>query len=145
MTKDEIELILKSLLDKEDIEYNPPSINDWRELERKFSCVIGEDFKLFIDLMSKYSFPGDILNVSTGLTNSNDTISFTYDFEMNQGGKWKPEMIPFYSIGNGDYFCLNSIESPDSPVYYYYHEDFYFEEYTENFALWIKALPEFLS
>lgn len=145
MTKDEIESILKPILDEENIEYNPPSISEWLELERKFTCVIGDEFKYFIAFMTKYSLPGDILNVSTGLTNGNDTISFTYDFEMNQGDKWKPQMIPFYSIGNGDYFCISSIESPDSPVYYYYHEDFHIEKYSENFASWIKALPEFLS
>lgn len=35
--------------------------------------------------MSEYSFPGDILNVSSGKTNGNDTIEFTYDYEIKQG------------------------------------------------------------
>lgn len=144
MTREEIESILKSTLDEEVITYDPPTSGDWSELETKFSCVFGKEFKLFIDLMSKYAFPGDILNVSTGSTNGNDTISFIYDFEMKQGN-WIPEMIPFYSIGNGDYFCLSSIESPSSSVYYYYHENSLFEKYTDDFESWIKALPEFLS
>jgi hypothetical protein len=144
MTKEEIELILKLVLEKEDNEFVPPSKSDWDELEGRFSCVLSDEFKFFIDLMSKYSFPGDILNVSTSLTNGNDTISFTYDFEMKQGN-WRSDMIPFYSIGNGDYFCLSSIESPNSQVYYYYHENMHIEKYAENFASWIKSLPEFLS
>ena len=35
--------------------------------------------------MSEYVFPGDILNVSSGRTNGNDTIEFIYNYEMNEG------------------------------------------------------------
>lgn len=44
--------------------------------------------------MSEFVFTGDILNVSTSKTNGNDTIEFTYDYEMNEGF-WEKELIPF--------------------------------------------------
>ena len=59
--------------------------------------------------MSEYVFPGDILNVSSGKTNGNDTIEFIYDYEMKRRFLEK-RTNPFYSIGNGDYFCLHSKE-----------------------------------
>jgi hypothetical protein len=144
MTNDEIEAILKTVIEVEGIEFDPPSEMDWSNLENKLSCTFSNEFKAFIELMSRYSFPGDILNVSTGSTNGNDTIEFTYDYELSQGN-WDTEMIPFYSVGNGDYFCLSKKESPNSPVYYYYHEDSRTEQYSDSFENWIKELPEFLS
>ncbi len=107
MGKDEIANLLDSMLDKELEDLDSPSDNDWRELEKKFGCQFPKEFKCFIELMSEYVFPGDILNVSSGKTNGNDTIEFIYDYEMKEGF-WKNELIPFYSIGNGDYFCLHS-------------------------------------
>lgn len=110
---------------------------------KKFGCQFPAAFKLFIELMSEYSFPGDILNVSNGKTNGNDTIEFTYDYEMKQGN-WKKELIPFYSIGNGDYFCLLSNECPKAGVYYYSHEDGNINKEANNFVEWLKQLPTFL-
>lgn len=34
-------------------------------------------------------------------------------------------MIPFYGIGNGDYFCISTL---DPKVYYYYDDKINFEE-----------------
>jgi hypothetical protein len=59
-------------------------------------------------------------------------------------GNWNKNFIPFYGIGNGDYFCLNAKECPDSKVYYRYHEDLRMEEYSDSFEMWIKDLPDFL-
>lgn len=143
MNKDEIESLLEDILEAEVGQHDPPSSDDWKQLENKFSCKFNYEFRYFIELMASYSFPGDILNVSTGQTNGNDMIEFTYDYEINQG-HWNSDLIPFYSIGNGDYFCLNSKECPMSPVYYLYHEDSRVEKYSNSFADWIKGLPDFL-
>ncbi|MNV46366.1 SMI1 / KNR4 family protein [compost metagenome] len=144
MTKDQIEAIIKTVVEEEVNQFEPPSQSDWINFENKFSCTFSNEFKNFIELMSQYSFPGDILNVSTGSTNGNDSIEFTYEYELSQEN-WNPDMIPFYSVGNGDYFCLSKMESPNSPVYYYYHEDFRTEYYSDSFENWIRELPEFLS
>ena len=144
MTRDEIEVILSGILDKEESLFDSPSQNDWDNLSRKFNCKFNDDFKHFIDLMSEYSFPGDIFNVSFGKTNGNDSIDLVYDSEMKAGG-WNPDMITFYGIGNGDYFCISSKEGPVTAVYYFYHEDFRVEHYSASFAEWIKGLPAFLA
>src|SRR5699024_12879244 len=98
----------------------------------------------FIELMSKYMFPGDILHVSTGKTNGNDTIELTYNYEVKQG-TFPKELIPFYGIGNGDYFCLHSKECPNTNVYYYSHEEQSFEKDSDSFMQWVKQLPDFLN
>lgn len=49
-------------------------------------------------------------------------------------------MIPFYGIGNGDYFCINKL---DLKVYYYYNDKYTLEEYCYNFKTWIENLPNF--
>lgn len=144
MTKEDIEAILKTVIEQEVTKLEPPSQKDWFILEDKFSCSFSYEFKVFIELMSQYSFPGDILNVSTCLTNGNDTIEFTYDYELSRSN-WSPDMIPFYSVGNGDYFCLSKKESPSSRVYYYYHEDNRTEHYSDSFENWIEELPKFFS
>lgn len=113
MTKEEIANILDGILEKEQENLKTPSKSDWENIEKKFGCQFPIEFRYFIDLMSEYTFSGDILNVSNGKTNGNDTIEFTYNYEMKQGG-WKEELIPFYSIGNGDYFCHHANECPNT-------------------------------
>lgn len=144
MTRDEIANLLDSILDKELGNLDTPSENDWIQLEKRFGCQFPKEFRYFIDLMSEYVFPGDILNVSSGKTNGNDTIEFTYDYELKQG-VWKKELIPFYSIGNGDYFCLLANECPNTGVYYYSHEEHNVEKEADSFEEWLNQLPSFLS
>ncbi|WP_331460411.1 SMI1/KNR4 family protein [Gracilibacillus suaedae] len=83
MTRDEIANLLDGILDKELGNLDIPSASDWENIEKKFGCQFPSEFKFFIELMSEYSFPGDILNVSNGNTNGNDTIEFTYDYEID--------------------------------------------------------------
>ncbi|HEX9062036.1 MAG TPA: SMI1/KNR4 family protein [Clostridia bacterium] len=144
MTRDEIEKILASILEKEERPFDLPTIDEWNDLSKKFNCKFSDDFKYFIELMSEYSFPGDIHNVSFGRTNGNDSIALVYDYEM-QDGNWNADLIPFYGIGNGDYFCISAKESPNSHVYYFYHDDLIIEQYSNDFEEWINGLPTFLA
>ena len=50
-------------------------------------------------------------------------------------------MIPFFGIGNGDYFCVCKT---NNKIYYFYHDILSFEEYSENMDEWIMELPDFL-
>ncbi|MFJ8100520.1 MULTISPECIES: SMI1/KNR4 family protein [unclassified Lysinibacillus] len=143
MTYDEVEAVLSQVLDREWDDLDPPSLNDWEKTERKLNCRFGDEFKYFFILISKYVLPG-ILNVSTGKNNGNDLITFVYDYEINNGN-WNANMIPFFEIGNGDYFCINAKYGPASPVYYYSSEDFNVEEYNTSFEEWINNLPQFLN
>lgn len=38
-----------------------------------------------------------------------------------ENSNWNEDMIPFYGIGNGDYFCINKL---DLKVYYYYNDKY---------------------
>jgi hypothetical protein len=143
MSPQEMEAILKSILSAETEQLDAPSDADWQRLESKFSCRFGADFKTFIGMMSHFQFPGDILNVSTGRTNGNDAIATCFDFELAESD-WSPDMIPFYSIGNGDYFCLKRTECPESRIYYFYSERPAFDYYCDSFEEWVRQLPDFL-
>lgn len=139
MEYNEIESILKTILEKETDKLYKPTIKEWSELSCKFNYSFSDEFRYFIELMSVWSFPGDIYNVSRVNTNGNDTIEDVYNHEM-KNSNWNEDMIPFYGIGNGDYFCINKL---DSKVYYYYSDKYTFEEYCYNFKTWIENLPNF--
>jgi hypothetical protein len=143
MTKDEMRSELSGILSLEDPQLDVPTVDDWRRLEARFGMVFPTDFKSFIELMAEFSFPGDIFNVSrTGQTNGNDLIEVVYDTELEGG--WPQYLVPFFGIGNGDYFALDSREGSQSGVYYRYHEDSRIERYSKSFEDWIRTLPSFL-
>ena len=141
MEYNEIESILATILEKETDTLDKPTVEEWQELSTKFKCSFSDEFRYFIELMSLWSFPGDIYNVSKGNNNGNDTIEDVYNHEM-KNGNWKANMIPFYGIGNGDYFCINTL---DSKVYYYYDDKGEVDEYCDSFKIWIEDLPNFLA
>lgn len=143
MLKSEMNAILSNILEKEDTPYDPPTEKDWEKLKQKFGCQFETEFKYFIELMAVYDFPGDIYNVSSGNTNGNDDVAFIYDYEIEHK-RWNPDMIPFYGIGNGDYFCISIKACPHSPVYYHYHDRGSYEQLYENFTEWVLDLPDFL-
>ena len=119
MEFNEIDNILSLLLEKENEYLCEPTNTEWEDLSNKFNYVFPKEFKYFINLMTKWSFPGDIYNVLKNKNNGNDLIKAVYDYELSSG-HWVSTMIPFYGIGNGDYFCINSL---DSKIYYYYHDN----------------------
>lgn len=144
MKIDEMRKVLNSILEREDDKLDIPTDEEWETLSKKFNCSFNEAFINFINLMAEYSFPGDIYNVSRGKTNDNDLIDFVYDYEI-KSENWDKQMIPFYGIGNGDYFCISKEKSPNSPVYYFYADKQLSEEYCSSFEEWIKQLPTFLA
>lgn len=139
--RERVEEILSGCLDENFNKLSEPTKEDWKRVENTLGIKFAEDFKDFIDLTSKYSFPGDILGLE-GYTES-DTIDFTYKYEMNDGD-WDEDMFPFYSIGNGDYICVSRKESPNSPVYYVSHDDDEIEKESEGFGGWLNELPEYI-
>ena len=144
MTKDEMRSVLGECLSPEKPGFQSPTDLEWQSLERRFSCRFPTAMRDFIDLMAEYAFPGDILNIGAGPNNGNDTIERTYDFESRENPSWSSGMVPFYSIGNGDYFCVSSPQCPDSPVFYYHAEPGHFEEYSPGFEKGVFDLPQLL-
>lgn len=141
MEYSEIESILATILEKETDTLDKPTEKEWKELSSNFNCSFNKEFRYFIELMSLWSFPGDIYNVSKVNNNGNDTIEDVYNHEVINGN-WNVNMIPFYGIGNGDYFCISKV---DSKVYYYYGDKGEFEKYCDTFKAWIEDLPNFLA
>ena len=140
MNGKEIEEILRNCLEEEMEIYEYPTDEEWKSLEESLDCKFCYEFKIFINLMSKYMFPGDIFNVKNSNNNGNDTIIDVYKHECRYP-EWNVNMIPFYAIGNGDYFCLHK---NDMRVYYFYAGRLEFGFYMETFAEWILDLPNFL-
>lgn len=142
MTTLEMNDILKDCLSVTTPPYDQPRKSDWEVLVRKFSCDFSDDFVRFNELITQYEGLGELLSVRLdGNLRTEDTIILTYDFEMKHGN-WMPDMIPFYSVGNGDYECLSAKEGKDSKVFYVYHEDGHAEMYASSFADWVRKLPE---
>ncbi len=145
MTSQEIEKILELLFRKRPGPYDPPTQEDWKHLAQKFGTEFNDDFLRFMELIGRFRFRGEILNVARhGNVGRNDSIETSYDFEMEHG-RWNEDMIPFYSIGNGDYFCLSASGAKTSPVFYAYHEDGRVERYSDTFENWITQLKTFFS
>jgi SMI1-KNR4 cell-wall len=144
MTKQEIRALLSTILPVESRNVVPPTVEEWQALERRFGTRFPPEFVAFIELMSEFSFPGDIYNVSqAGATNGNDTIELVYENERKYS-IWPDELIPFYGGGNGDYFALSKKEGESSAVYYRYHENGRIEKHSDSFDSWLAQLPEFL-
>ncbi|MCA9016182.1 MAG: SMI1/KNR4 family protein [Planctomycetaceae bacterium] len=144
MTKDEIRSLLERCLTREATGFSPPTEQEWKSLEDRFDCKLPSELRDFIDLMAEYSFPGEILNVGAGPNNGNDTIEVAYEYEIEWNPSWAPTMVPFYSVGNGDYFCVSSKEGPASPAFYYDHDRGEFKAYADSIKNWIADLPNFL-
>ena len=143
MEKNEVREILSQNLEKEFEQIDQASEADWNKLQQRMQTRFPESYRWFIELMTEYSFPGDILNIQeSGQTNGNDSISLIYDSEFRESEH--PWLIPFYSIGNGDYFCLDSREKENSAVYYVYHEDGRVSCEKPSFEDWLRSLPDFL-
>lgn len=141
MSKRYIESVFEKCLEKEPYLFNIPSENDWNNISAKFGCIFNQAFKDYTELISKYILPGS-LNVASMNTNGDDTIKDVYEYEMKYGN-WNSIFIPFFQIGNGDYFCLNALECPNSFIYFYNHEDESFKKYMESFESWIENFESF--
>jgi hypothetical protein len=90
-------------------------------------------------ITKEYDFPGTMLGVSL---KTGDTIMLVYQTE-KELGFWNDTLIPFFGIGNGDYYCIMSTECPDSGVYYYYHDNLEIEKQFNTFEEWVRDQPKF--
>ncbi|NOU31336.1 MAG: SMI1/KNR4 family protein [Polyangiaceae bacterium] len=144
MTREEVRTLLAQLLPEAPVRFEPPSPEAWKALEMRFETEFPDEFVYFIDLMGEYDFPGAIYSVSDeGRTTFDAPIGFVYDQEVELF-RWPPQFVPFYGIGNGDYFALNREEGRASRVYYRDHEDESMSEYSPSFAAWLEQLGDFL-
>lgn len=144
MKKNEVQEILSQNLEKEFGQTDPPTEADWEKLQRLLQIQFPETYRWFMELMTEYSFPGDILNIQESRrTNGNDPVLLVYDSEFRDSEF--PWLVPFYSIGNGDYFCFDSREKENLAVYYFHHEDERVSCENPSFSDWLQSLPKFLN
>jgi hypothetical protein len=144
MKEDEIERILRRCLAAANPPYDRPSRAEWMALERRFSTKFPASFVGFMNALTGFEFPGDIYNVAESKhTNGNDGIVRAYESQL-EDPQWPRWFVPFYGIGNGDYFGLDSRAETESSVYYWYHEQRKAKSYCASFDEWLCGLEEFL-
>ena len=144
MNKDEVRVILSENLEEELAQIDLPTDADWDKLQQLVQTRFPESYRWFVELMAEFSFPGDILNIQeSGQTNGNDPVSIVFESEFRDSDH--PWLVPFYSIGNGDYFCFDAREKENSAVYYFYHEDGRVSQENPSFDDWLRALSKFLN
>ena len=144
MTLNEIRTLLEGLLPRETMACSPPSEADWENAALALDTVFPAEYKSFVNLMAEFAFPGDIYNIEQqGPDNGNDTLELVYRMEV-EAGQWPLHLLPFYGIGNGDYFALERSRDGHSAVYYWNHETAQADRTHECFADWLRALPDFL-
>ena len=144
MTYNEIRNLLEDLLPRETMACSAPTSAEWEKASQTLNTVFPKAFQIFVDLMAEFAFPGDIYNIGQqGTNNGNDTMELVYGMEV-EGGQWPQNLLPFYGIGNGDYFALERSEDGKSAVYYWNHETAQAERTHENFEEWLRELPAFL-
>ena len=139
MTRSEILAILSRVLPPANQRYDAPLREDWVDLERKFGTTFPPEFVDFVELLPQFEFPGDSYNVRRApTTNGNDHIVVVFDQERAHS-VWPEWLIPFYGIGNGDYFGLDArldqlpqARDAEAPVY------------AKSFGEWVSGLESFL-
>jgi hypothetical protein len=89
--------------------------NDTERILEFFGTSLPTLFLAMRGLLRTHAIPGDHLP-------ANEMIH-DYGFELEHNPNFKPDYIPFYAIGNGDYLCLSRDAGAASPVLYVAHDD----------------------
>jgi hypothetical protein len=136
MTKNEIDSLLNEIFPTESEPLAAPTTTDWEEIKTFFSTEFPEDFVFFMELIGNYCIKGELLRISEKNNISGiDTIVSAVLAERTVGN-WPENLIPFFSVGNGDYYCLT--KGLAARVVYIYHEDRSMELLHDSFELFLK-------
>jgi hypothetical protein len=142
MNKEDVEQLLAKALVREDPCFKHATAEEWTALQGRLGTNFPDEF---LDLMGEFRFPGEIYNVTrTAARYADDTIEIVYSLEKSES-KWPEDLIPFYGIGNGDYFALSRAEGAQTAVYFRRHEDGFVEKVSDTFSAWLSQLPSFLT
>lgn len=136
MTESEIRFILAGIFRAQSPAQAAPTQKDWENLSSFLLTGFPEDFVHFMNLAGSFYIEGELLRVAVnGDLLGADTIASAVIAEKNVGG-WPDNLIPFFSVGNGDYYCLE--KGVRSSVVYIYHEDRSTETLHESFEAFLK-------
>ncbi len=116
MTESEIEQIVRAHCHPKTEPVVPPSLEAWQALEREFGCELPSELFYIRVLGARYWIQGDHLPI--------EEIRITHAQEQSiSGERWDTDLLPFYSVGNGDCVCVRRSEGRVSGVYYWAHDD----------------------
>ena len=136
MDKNEVENVLVSTFRQRADSLPSPTVNDWAALRSYFGATqLCDEFVFFMELAGRFRIEGELLRVADGrCLQGVDTIVSAVEAEKGISG-WPGSLIPFYSVGNGDYYCVST--EPAGAVVYLDHEG------GSHKVLW-KSFSEFL-
>ena len=136
MTENEIRSLMANIFRAEMPPKAAPNRSDWDKLFAFFETEFPDDFVHFMNLSGNFYIEGELLRVAVdGELIGDNTIVSVVIAERNIGG-WPDNLIPFFSVGNGDYYCLEKGEQPS--VVFIYHEDRSTEKMHESFEAFLK-------
>jgi hypothetical protein len=144
LTRDELSSRLASLCQPRLPALPGPTSAEWRAIEGYFRCIFPAGLVLLYDVVGAVWFPGELLWVSVaGDLRGDDCIITVYEAEQKIG-EWPERMIPFYSIGNGDYLCIARDEGAASRVFCVAHQDRSQEVVHPSVGDWLGMLSEYV-
>ena len=89
--------------------------DDTARIESFFGCAMPDGFTEMRGLIGIYRIEGDHMPA--------DEMIATVEAEKRINPIWEDDLIPFYSIGNGDHLCFRKSECPNSGVYFVPHDE----------------------
>ena len=143
MNESEVNAVLSKLFRLRVPPEPAPSPNDWRGLSAFFLMQFPEEFIHFMNLLGNYYIEGGFLKVAeSGRLIGDDTIVSAVICEQNIGS-WPSSLVPFFGVGNGDYYCIS--RAFPFRITYIYHEDRSVSVMHNSFEEFLKhELPDFV-
>ena len=130
MSESEIEDIVKSHCQKRTEPVAAPTLEQWGSLERHFGCELPHELFHLRVIGSRYWLGGDHLPISE--------IPIVHKRESDGGRHWDADLVPFFSVGNGDNLCVRRSEGGQSGVYYWAHDDTVVRRLHQSVAAYIQ-------
>ena len=118
---------------------------DWDRVAEVFGRRPPDSFVVFVELLSEFHCWGAaLLGAAAGQAEDGDFESVAR-FEREAPLGWPVGLIPFWEIGNGDYFALDLRNADRAPVVLHDHTDGSIREEYPDFESFVRALPDTLS
>jgi hypothetical protein len=115
MNADDLKALIESTFQRSADEAKRYAANDTERIAEFFGTSLPPLFVAMRSFLRTHAIPGDHLPA--------DEIIHDYRFELEHNANFKPDYIPFFAIGNGDYLCLSRDAGAASPVLYVAHDD----------------------